>query len=530
MNIADNKYLAPVVAFWRKQSKKRKIIFFSVLGGVVLLSVAAALLLNRQSYAVLYSGLDETEAAEVMQLLQEADTAYKYQSGGVIQVPEEEEAAVRMQLADEGYPKSASNYDFFTENVDVMTTDYEKKLYKLYQLQERLATAIKTISGIKDAIVTIAMPETSGYVWEAENSEEPTASVVVKLADDVTLSESQIKAIKLVVSTSVLGMDMEKVTVVDNNGNELSESDDQMTYVDINLFKLEIENQFQKQIEDNVLKVMEPLFGENNVMVSAKSNMNLDKKIQEYITYFPVNDETDTGIISEQQSDYEIQGEGTVSGVPGTETNSDVSTYANVTVDGDNILVKDYKTYKYLVSQLTEQVQHDTADLTDLTIAVTINKDDIPQNQLASLKQIAANAAGVNENKIAIYNAAFFDPNANPEPESPGEQGFSLTPQQLLYLAVAGGSLLLILIGVLIVMGRRSKKKKAKLLAEQALLEATQAQEQEEPVPEFSVELQNMKDTKEQALKKGIQDFSSQNPEIVAQLIKTWLKGDEDAP
>jgi flagellar M-ring protein FliF len=36
------------------------------------------------------------------------------------------------------------------------------------------------------------------------------------------------------------------------------------------------------------------------------------------------------------------------------------------------------------------------------------------------------------------------------------------------------------------------------------------------------------KASKEEALTKEIQDFSSQNPEIAAQLIRTWLKGDEN--
>lgn len=34
-------------------------------------------------------------------------------------------------------------------------------------------------------------------------------------------------------------------------------------------------------------------------------------------------------------------------------------------------------------------------------------------------------------------------------------------------------------------------------------------------------------ETREEALKREIQDFSKHNPEIVAQLIRNWMRGDE---
>ena len=35
-------------------------------------------------------------------------------------------------------------------------------------------------------------------------------------------------------------------------------------------------------------------------------------------------------------------------------------------------------------------------------------------------------------------------------------------------------------------------------------------------------------DSKDEALKKELKDFSSQNPEIAAQLIRTWLRGEDN--
>ena len=38
---------------------------------------------------------------------------------------------------------------------------------------------------------------------------------------------------------------------------------------------------------------------------------------------------------------------------------------------------------------------------------------------------------------------------------------------------------------------------------------------------------ENSEESREAMLKKEIRDFSKTNPEIVAQLIRTWLKSDE---
>jgi len=50
----------------------------------------------------------------------------------------------------------------------------------------------------------------------------------------------------------------------------------------------------------------------------------------------------------------------------------------------------------------------------------------------------------------------------------------------------------------------------------------------QEKLPNMTEDLKNVPESKEQVLKKEIKEFSSSNPEIVAQLLRTWLKGDDD--
>ena len=127
MNEQLKKYIDPIKNFWNKMTRRAKAILLASLGGVVLLAIILGVLMNRTQYSVLYAGMNSDEAQQVMTELQKLDVPYK-SSNGTIYVAKDQENSVRMQLSNEGYPKSVPNYDFFTGNVGVMTTDDERKI------------------------------------------------------------------------------------------------------------------------------------------------------------------------------------------------------------------------------------------------------------------------------------------------------------------------------------------------------------------------------------------------------------------
>lgn len=132
------KYLQPVKTFWEGlDSIKRKIVG---IGTAVLLVVIVALVvwLNYQPYVVLFNNLDSDEAAAILQSLQDKGVSAKVENNGTIMVPENQEAALKMQLAIEGYPKGGFTYDIYTNNVDTMATNSDRRTYLMYQLQNRM--------------------------------------------------------------------------------------------------------------------------------------------------------------------------------------------------------------------------------------------------------------------------------------------------------------------------------------------------------------------------------------------------------
>lgn len=527
MNEQISKYWRPIVEFWKKLSKKVKIAIIVGLSLIVVISIVVAVTLNTEKYVILYGGLSQTESAEVITALQERGAVYRVENAGTtIMVNEEDEELLRMQLAVAGYPNSMPDYSFYDNSVNFMTTDSQMSTYEIFQREVRLQATIAQLEGVSQAIVTIVPAEEDGYIWE-QNKREASVSVLVTLNSGQSLSAAQVNGIKRLVETGVAGVDPTNIAVIDNaTGLELSSAADELTSVDIANFKLTIEKELQQTIEDNIIRILQPLFGTTNAVAVAKCSFDVNTKVKEIIEYTPSTDD-DMGMLSssatEKEQIYNVSG---TNGVVGTEDNADLSYYVGVDDDGNTLYFKDNQYYEYLVNKTVEQITIDSPELLDVTIAVSVNRKhtELLDQEKYELQEAVANAAGVAVSKVTIYNGNFDLPIATIGPET-------LLENDLFLLAMAGAAIFILIIIILILMAIRKVKRRK----EEEALAAIAAEEEEErllqvasEVMQFDSDLKHMPETKQQALKKEITDFAGENPEIVAQLVRTWLRGGEE--
>ena len=524
MNEQVRKFITPLTSFWKKQSKKVKTIILSAGGGIVVLALVLAVLLNQPKYSILYYGMDADETQEVAEKLKELEVDF-IESDGTIKVREEDENSLRVELANEGHPRTGFSYDFFLENVDIMTTDMEKKIIEQYQLTQKLEYQIESISALKSATVTINFKEDNGYVL-APSNDTNTASATVTITMNKkgeTLSGKQVKGIKTLVANSVPSLTVDAVAVIDTDtGEELLDNDE--TKVNMAEFKLAIEMQFEKDMEAKIYNLLGPMFGKDNVNVAVKSTMDIDKKIQEVITYLPSED--NKGVVSEEDtSSVVVPGEDGASGVPGTDSNTNVPTYPGITQDGDTIYVQNKESYKYLVSQIKEQIQRDSGEVKDMTASVALNLANLDEENKTNLTKLVANACGIEAGKVALYIDLFNKTPVDVRPEPNNPKGLWDGPLPWIIVSAVIFFMILMMTIVMLISKRRKKKLKMLLATQEEALAAQASAVSAEP---FKLEeIKPVVDTKEQVLRKEIQEFSTENPEIAARLIRTWLKGDE---
>ena len=556
-------YIDKARAMLSKLSSRTKKLAIITISAILIFSVAAAILLNNRGYEVLFTGLNEQEASEIIGKLQESAIDYKYENDGTILVPADQEQKLKAQLVYEGYPKSGFTYNVFKDNIDLMTTDFEKNNYKLFELQDRIGSTISLFDGVKDAKVTIALGEDRKYVLDSKNATDTSASVVVIMKDGGSPTAEQVKGIQRLISKSIPQLDIENVAVLDGEGNDVSVAPSLQS--DLNQLRADFERQLENSVKSKVANVLAPFYGEENVKVSVKAQIDMNKKIRETINYFQPDpaDQTQTapgaaaegeegnaqgeagtgaageikrGIPSRESINQEVIRDGEATGgVPGTETNSDIPIYGQLELNGNETQIINQNEIDYLVDQIKEQTQIDAGMIEDLTVSVSINtRNNGTSVTEEELIKLVGNASGIapekRTDKISIVRGEFYDPDAG--------LGEGLTPdnQKQIYIIAAAALAILIALIVTLLLLRR-KKKKSKLSEKQISKEDAPAVErliQVMEVPkgpgmeDIRDNLINIKNEKSLELRGNIREFAEDNPEISAQLLKSWLKGGDN--
>ncbi len=517
-------------------SRTKKIIIAGV-AVLIVGAVAIALILNNQPYETLFTGLSQEEAQQITQKLQEDGVDFKYNGDSEILVKRDLLDQTKATLVQEGYPKNGFTYDTFKENAGMMTTDSDKNTYKLYELQDRIGATIRSFDGVKDAKVTIALGEASKYVLSDNEGESSSASVVVTMQGGGSPTTEQVSGIQRLVAKSVPGMELSEVVVLDGNGNDVSVERDGGLSSTTSSDTEEIAQIIENQIANNVMKVLGPIYGQNNVRVSARAQINMENLVRETITYNTpekIDEEDKTGIVSNEDRYVERAGGGdTAGGVAGTETNADTAEY-NTDSDTDNEgAYSESVSREYLVNQIKEQGQVTPGALDDLTVSVAINGEGFGSLRESQLLALVGNAAGIaasdQRDKIAIVSAPFND-GTNDDSGEEGGAFARILETVPLWVFIAGAVLLAVLIGVVILLlVRKRKKEEAEeeelLNAEGPAILAVDGAEEEIPEFDLNEELREIKNDRGMALKKSIREFAEQNPEISAQLLKNWLNG-----
>jgi len=519
-----------------KLSKRNRILLIACIAAILLIAFVGAYLLNANSSAALFYDITSTEATEIISRLESMGITPSY-SGGVIYVPASQADRLRAQLVMLGYPKQGLTYDVFRDNIDMMSTDFDKETFKLYDLQDRIAGTIRHFRGVEDVVVFISIGNEGRYVISRDRV-EPSASVIVYMRFGGSPDPEQVKGIQRLVAHSMPGMKPENVAVIDGEGNDITDyigniGDNQSGAARL---KIALEAEHERLIRNKVEYLLTPIYGEDRVRVAVNCVVDINKKLREIIEYSPINEDRDHGVLYHQQDFLELVGPGGATvGVPGTETNAQIPIYPTITTDGEEIYYTNERVFDYFVSRMTEQITDEGGDVMNTTVAVTIDEERLTRSERDDLTLLVAQAAGIDAEdaalKVAIVNAAFARPM---DTTAIGFIQHILEDPYLRWILIGVLALLLFLLILTILLIRRAAKKRKKLAEEEALLlaqaaaAAAAAIDEEDRLDEediLNTPLDAAKKTREQELKMQIGEFADLNPEIAAQLIKTWLKG-----
>lgn len=527
MNEQIKKALEPFKQFWKNTSPfVRK----SIIGGTavaIAVAIGVSFLLNTTEYVAIFDDLPQTENQEILAKLQEMKVNTRLEKGAIL-VLKEDEARVRMTLATEGYPKNGLSYYLIEQNSGVLTTDYERKQYENMQRQERIAASIRTLDGVRDAVVTITIPSDNGFYLQQK--EKPSASVIIHMKQGSTLTEGQILGIQNLVAKSVSALSKENIALSDGEGNELTAEG---TNNKAELSKITITREIEHDIKKKIKTVLEGPYTAAQINISVTATINTDALIREETTYAPSPDGNNSGVISEenreQESTSSSQNDG---GIPGTSTNAEVPTYPIGGSAGGSSSSRSSENVRYQVSQTKSQLEKSGAVIESISIGIAVDKVAFDPGERESIVQLVSFAAGVDPENVAVQNFRF-------QTRAEAEEVPTAVPVQnpwLIY-AIAGGALLLLIICITALVLARGRRQRREEEALQQAMETSQMEDREKhaalneifgqeiaPEAEGIPPIEPVQDVKQQQIK----DFAKQNPEIAAQMIKTWLRSETE--
>jgi flagellar M-ring protein FliF len=502
MNEQLSKTLGPFKQFWANTSKgvKSMILIGTIIA--VIIALAFSIFLNVKDYVVIFDQLTAAETSEILAQLQQMGADVKVDGKGAVMVLKKEESRIRMALATAGYPKSGLSYYMIEQNSGMLTTDYERQQYVNIQLQERIAASIKTLDGVKDAIVTITVPGEN--VFYLQEKEPPSASVIIHMQSGNTLGESQVLGIQNLVVKSVLGLTRENVAISDSSGNDLTgnSGEDGTDFSKISI---------TRKIESDIRSMLR---------ISVSAVVDTDDLIKEETVYTPSVDGNNTGVVSQatrsEETSSSTQADG---GIAGTSSNAEIPTYPVGGASGESTYSSTSENTSYLVNQVISQFQKDGAKIESVSIGIAIDKAIFEPEEKERITRLVAYAVGVSPESIMVENFEFYDTDSVLQKPAEEQDGVNM----MLIYAGAGGGILLIAIAVTLLLLLKKKKKKGEAAQKAELISSEQAMNElfgEEPLPQITP----VRD----ARKEQIKDFALSNPEIAAQMIRSWIKAEGD--
>lgn len=387
--------------------------------------------LSRPTFEVLYAGLDREDVSRIGAALKANGIPFDVNpEGNTVSVPYGQTAQARMLLAERGLPQSANaGYELFDKVGALGLTSFMQEVTRVRALEGELARTIQLIRGVKAARVHIVMPDEGSF---RRAKQPPSASVIIRTEGPDDTSAAQ--AIRHLVASSLPGMTVDQVTVLNTDGMILSSSDGDASDA-IPVKTLTLEKNLSKDIQDNIRRTLTPYLRLANFQVSVRARVNTDRKQTNETIYDPDSRvERSVRTVKETAQSQNNSGSQNTSVERNIPQNNANNADAKRSADESK---KSEELTNFELSSKTVSVVSGGYNVEHLSVAVLINrsafatggakeppKQEIVDRQIKEIEQLVSSAAGLNKErgdtlKVTAVDFLFNENELSPE-ESPG--------------------------------------------------------------------------------------------------------------
>lgn len=476
-----------------------------------------------------FTNLTPEDGAAAATQLQMAGIPFQLDAGGTsISVPERKVFEARMLLANAGLPRAAGvGFELFDKG-DVGVSEMTQRVNLQRALEGELARTIGALSEVRTARVHLSIPQRTIL---ARDNAAGSAAVVLHLQPGRRVSDAQVAGIRRLVSSAMVGVKADAVSVVDESGALLGGTDDETA-------QLTAHHKIEREMEQRITSLLEASRGEGSVV--TRVGLEIDHTEEDVVqkVFDP-----DGAVLGSERKRTQARTEGAQNQIVGASPR-DPSNPADGAGGGvtDSANAND-EARTWEISNTQTRTMRRGPRIKRLSIAILVDapaSKPLGQEELKALGVLAKNAVSFDVTRgdsIEISSAPFFRPadgteaDKKPEAEKP-------IPWEVIAIIVGIG--LLAALGAIAIFSIRRKKKKfevehqrmsllmpGKTVAEleatldQAIMPTPDAPSQADTVDgSFSVL------TDDDALLAKARQLLAQNPQRARIIISSWLNTD----
>ena len=526
--------LERVQEWWNKFTRRQKTYIIIGASAVVLTVAILTLVLTRTQYTYLYTAVTGTEVAQVRDILDGEGLDYQVTDDGrTFNINKDQIAQANLALNANSVRTPEWSITDVTSGGFSTTESDKNRLYVDYLEKKLAGSFIERFDAIKAADVTLNIPDNDGTLLS--RGQESSAAIVLEIPNADEFTEDNAAYLARAVATALGNNTTDKIQIMSTDGRMLYSGGSEAGSTGAINTQASFRSKEEQAVRNKVKEVLLATGHFSKVEVGLNLDIDFaDSKIVEHLYFAP--DGQTQGVLAHQDN-YEATNVSGVSGVPGTDTNDETTTYVMQDNQSSTSNVEE-NSYDYLPNErVTESTTWGKIDMARSTISVTAtnyivqNESDYNEDEhdgmswaefkaanaapvplvdaelTEQMRQLVANASGISTENVALalYNENWFV----------DRTGLAVGITDILQVILI--IVILLLLGFVILRSMRTAREEEneeeQELSVESLLESQPLESDLE-----NIEMDGGSETK-----RLIEKFIDENPEAAAALLRNWL-------
>jgi flagellar M-ring protein FliF len=543
---------------FKGMSGTQRVMVIAISMTVLLALAGLGIWAGQESKGVLAANVSPSEASSIVAQLDKLQVPYELSSDQrTILVPESKVGSLRLKFAGDGLLTGDKLGFEKLENAGLGTTDFSQKVIYRRAVEAQLAKTIMSLQQVAEATVHITPSNDSPFLTDKEDAK---ASVLLKLRGARILPDENTQAIVNLVAASVEGLKPDQVVIIDQYSRILSR-----TGRDPMVGASDAQKKVAREEEDymvrRVTELLEPVVGLGKVRATAHVELDFDKVKINSETFDPQG-QVERSV---NQKEEKVQKRDSGAGVPGTASNVAPAT-GGATANANETSEKKETTTNYEISKTVRAIDQATGSVKRMTLAVIVDHSSTwdkdakgepvqkftarSADELKKIRDQVSAAVGIQPKRgdeLTVENMAFATLQVNPKEEADAKKQFwvDLVRQfapSVIYAVIGLAVFFMLVLPMLrrmsAAINRPTPLRVASAEGGEASMAGTGGGSTRKPVQvksmseiEAEIEAELNADAafsapearRRELIKKRLQDSSTEDPETIASLVRSWL-------